>query len=372
MRRVLLEHDLHISKKGSSISREKAKRSESLLQLEQSPRGIRQRRRVFQHTENGRDADEEPFLPGHDQDTEQDTKKTARILSLLVNNFQRLDRRILYQAFEIAYDTTILMAKMRYPRAKPLAVLTACYKALCARISETVNENCQVIMPQQQLYVSVVFQLGQNQIELFCLDVPNLQNDTQFFLTLKRVCEEKLLSKYLWKKYSSPNGAVEIRLIEFEIHHPSGAVSVRRTDTLPPSTHSAYWYDLPLGSDLPPFLFLMFLLFRPALFIGGDRKIWFDGKPKCTSLGPQLDQMNCSEQIGWGIQIREAWIEKIVASVFNYVSISAVLIGVLATLFNYDLRESFLSAFLSWCVMSALSILVCTLWLSFPLVSKGV
>jgi hypothetical protein len=354
MRRVLLERDLHISRNGSSISGEEVLQSESLPQLGQSQRGIRRRKRFFPHRQDRAMDDGEPSLTSHNQDTERDTKKTSRVLSLLIQIFPHLDSRNFYLAFEIVRNSTIFTAMMRSLHAKLLAILAACYSAFCMQLAALANGDYQVIMPKQQLYVNIVFLSGQNQIELFCLDVTNLQNDTQLLLSLNKFYEEKLYSKCSWKKYLAPRAVIEMRFVEFEIHHPSGAVSVRRTDTLPPSTHSAYRYRLPPESGPPPNSCFMHVFVHSAFLKNGNRKIWLDGIPKCTSLGLQLDQMNRSEQIGWGLEIVEVRSRKqIIDFLYHYISTSAVSIGLLATLYNYELRGSRLWRW--WCVMMFLS-----------------
>jgi hypothetical protein len=93
--------------------------------------------------------------------------------------------------------------------------------------------------------------------------------------------------------------------------------------------------DLPIPANI-----LMYFFLHPASEYG-NRKIWLDRIPKYTSVGLQLDQMNDLIETSWGLEIVEYWSgRKIINSAFSVVGTSAVLIGVLATLYNYDLRES--------------------------------
>jgi hypothetical protein len=347
MRRVLLEHDLHISRNGSRIAEETVMQSESLLQLEQSHSGIRRLGRTFQRNQDGGNDDREPALTSHDQDTEQDTKKTSRILSLLVRIFRRLDRRAVYLAVKIAFDTafpvpTILIRVLPHsPHAKLRTIQAACYKALFVRPAVPVNETNQVVLPHQQLYVNVVFKSGR-QTKLFCLDVAHLQSDREFFLSLKKVYEARQGGKYSWRKYLSLQDVATIRFVEFEIHHGSGAVYVRRTDSIPPLLHSAY-RSRPRDIIPPIGSFYLLHLFRIPAYAKHD-SMCLDRIPKCTArLGLLVDPMNPPWQTGWGLEIVEAWsFRKMIIFAFSLIITTAVLIGVWATFYNHDLLESFL------------------------------
>jgi hypothetical protein len=358
MRRVLLEHDLQISRNGSRTSEDTVIQSESLPQLEQSHSEIRRRGRTFQHSQDGGDADREQSLTGHDQDTEQDTKKDFRTWSLLVRISRRLDRRAVHLALKIALDTafpvptSLIRMLPHFPLVKLRTILVAFYKDLFARPAAPVNETDQVVLPHQQLYVNVVLQSGRR-IKLFCLDVAHLQNDTEFFSSLKRVHEARQGGKYLWKKYLSLKGVVKIRFVEFEIQHGSGAVYVRKTHAIPPPEHSAYRYRYrPPQAELFPPLPSEFLLhlFQFPEHANHDLRC-LDHIPKCTSRFDTLvDPMNFPVQTGWGLEIVEAWnFKEIIVFGFGLVISTAVLFGVWATFYSDDVQDSFLIG--SWAVL---------------------
>lgn len=344
MRRVLLEHDLHISRNGSSRSGEKLVNSESLLELEPSQRGIR-RRRASKLSQNARKDAKEPARTSQDQGTEQDTKKTSGHPSFVVRIFRSLNRRTLYLALQIALDTafpvlTILIRILpRFPHAKLRTILAARYEALFVAPA---NENRQVVQPQQQLYVNIVFRSSRHMFKLFSLNVTHMQCDMEFFLALKRFYEERRDGKYSWRKYLSLQDVVKIRLVCFQMYSPSGFVDVIRTDSIPPPHDSAYRCSRsPMEDFLPiPNILLMHYFLYPLHTL--DSKMCLERIPKCTlHLDTLLGQVNHHPRIGWGLQIVETWSgRKMIVSAFSLLSTSAGLVSVLATLYNHDLRES--------------------------------